>query len=91
MRKLILIVILAHFAMGAHAQGAIASGLFSARRVVKTNLTGYALLSVSLNYEQKLGPKTTAGLLAGYKLPSVIKVRAIGDLEGERQTYTGDV
>jgi len=76
-----------------HAQDAanLASELFSPRRIVKTNLAGYAFLSVSANYEQKTGRKTSVGLMGGYKLPSVIKVKAIGDLDGERQTYTGDV
>ena len=38
---------------------------FSPRRIVKTNLVGCANLAVNLNYEQKLGAKTSAGLLAG--------------------------
>ncbi|MBK9176839.1 MAG: DUF3575 domain-containing protein [Flavobacteriales bacterium] len=59
--------------------------------MIKTNLAGYALLSVGANYEQKVGLKTTVGLLAGYKLPSTIHVEAVGNLDGERQTYTGDV
>lgn len=75
----------------AQEAAAVAGAIFSPRRVIKTNLTGYALLSVSANYEQKTGLKTTLGLLAGYKLPSVIKVEAIGNLDGEKQTYTGDV
>lgn len=81
-------LLLAPFALQAQD---IASALFSPKRIVKTNLTGYALLSVSLNYEQKVGPKTSVGLLAGYKLPSVIHVEAIGSIDGEKQTYTGDV
>ncbi len=75
---------------GQDAGGAV-SALFSPRRVVKTNLAGYAMLSVSANYEQMVGAKTTVGLLGGYKLPNVIHVEAIGNLDGERQTYTGDV
>lgn len=73
-----------------HAQD-IGGALFSPKRIIKTNLAGYALLSVSLNYEQKVGPKTTVGLLAGYKLPNVIHVEAVGSIDGEKQTYTGDV
>ena len=73
-----------------HAQDAVAS-LFSPRRIVKTNLAGYANLAVNLNYEQKLGSKTSAGLLAGYKLPTVIHVEAVGTIDGEKQTYTGDI
>jgi hypothetical protein len=77
-----------------HAQdvaSGIAAGLLSPQRVVKTNLVGYAFLSVNANYEQKTGTRTTVGLLAGYKLPSTITVNAIGNLDGERQTYTGEV
>lgn len=74
------------------AQGAPAVGaLFAPKRIIKTNLAGYPFLSVSANYEQKTGLKTSVGLLAGYKLPTVIRVEAIGELDGERQTYTGDV
>lgn len=74
-----------------HAQEAVVAELFSPRRIIKTNLAGYAGLAVNLNYEQKIGGKTTIGLLGGYKLPSTIKVEAIGDLDGERQRYTGEV
>ncbi|MFZ1694181.1 MAG: DUF3575 domain-containing protein [Flavobacteriales bacterium] len=70
---------------------ATAAGLFSPRRIVKTNLVGYANLAVNLNYEQKTGTKTSVGLLAGYKLPTVIHIEAIGTIDGEKQTYTGDV
>lgn len=69
----------------------LASQVFAPRRIVKTNLLGYALLSVNVNYEQKVGLKTSVGLMGGYKLPSVIHVDAIGELDGENQTYSGDV
>ncbi|MCB9184116.1 MAG: DUF3575 domain-containing protein [Flavobacteriales bacterium] len=65
--------------------------LFSPKRIVKTNLAGYAWLSANVNYEQKTGLKTSVGLLGGYKLPTVIHVSALGDLDGEKQTYTGDI
>ena len=76
-----------------HAQDAapVANALFSPKSILKTNLAGYALLTVSANYEYKTGPKTSVGLLAGYKLPSTIHVEAIGELDGQNQTYTGDV
>ncbi len=76
-----------------HAQEAapVVGELFSPRRIVKTNLAGYALLTVNANYEQKLGLKTSVGLLGGYKLPSTIRVEAIGKLDGENQTYSGDI
>ena len=73
------------------APTSLASEVFSPRRIIKTNLAGYALLVVNANYEQKVGLKTSVGLLGGYKLPSVIKVDAIGDLSGEQQTYSGEV
>lgn len=75
----------------AQAPTSIGGALFSPRRIVKTNLAGYAMLAVNANYEQKTGPKTSVGLLGGYKLPSVIHVKAIGELDGENQTYTGDI
>ncbi|HRD52776.1 MAG TPA: DUF3575 domain-containing protein [Flavobacteriales bacterium] len=90
MKHLILGSALLFSASNAQAQAA-AGGLFSPRRIVKTNLVGYANLAVNLNYEQKVGTKTSVGLLAGYKLPTVIHVKAIGTIDGERQTYTGDV
>lgn len=93
MKKLIAIalVLLALPAARAQSEPSIASALFSPKRIVKTNLAGYAWLSASLNYEQKTGLKTSVGLLSGYKFPSVIKVEAIGELDGERQTYAGEV
>lgn len=80
--------------MGAitHAQVAdAAAALFSPKRIVKTNLAGYALLVANVNYEQKTGLKTSVGLLGGYKLPSTIKVEAIGRIDGESQKYTSEV
>lgn len=77
-----------------HAQDAAstaASALFSPRRIVKTNLAGYALLAVNANYEQKVGVRTSVGLLGGYKLPQTIRLEGIGKLDGESQTYTGDI
>lgn len=91
MKHLLLCSTLLLGATALHAQEAVVSELFSPRRIVKTNLAGYAGLAVNLNYEQKIGGKTSIGLLGGYKLPSTIKVEAIGDLDGERQTYTGEV
>lgn len=46
---------------------------------------------MNLNYEQKTGTKMSVGLLAGYKLPAVIRIEAIGTNDGEKQAYTGDV
>lgn len=74
------------------AQGELAAAtLFSPRRIIKTNLAGYAFLSINANFEQKTGGNTSVGLLGGYKLPTVVKVEAIGELDGERQRYTGDI
>lgn len=69
----------------------VTNALFSPKSIIKTNLAGYALLTVSANYEYKTSPKTSVGLLAGYKIPSTIHVEAIGELDGQNQTYTGDV
>lgn len=77
--------------LSAQKSDAPLSDLFAPKRIVKTNLAGYALLAVSANYEQQVGRHTSVGLLGGYKLPSVIKVSAIGDLDGENQTYAGEV
>jgi|GEM_PF-3156619 len=76
-----------------HGQDAapVVDAAFSPRRIVKTNLAGYALLVVNANYEQKVGLKTSVGLMGGYKLPSTIQVDAIGELDGENQTYSGEV
>jgi hypothetical protein len=90
MKKLLIATALFVSSASLNAQDAVSS-LFAPKRIVKTNLAGYALLSVSANYEQKTGGKTSVGLLAGYKLPSVIKVEAIGTFDGDQQTYTGDV
>jgi hypothetical protein len=90
MKQFLIATALLASSAAAHAQGPVPS-LFAPKRIVKTNLVGYALLSVNANYEQKTGGKTSVGLLAGYKLPNVIKVEAIGTIDGEKQTYTGDV
>lgn len=84
------LLLIAPCAMAQNESG-LAQVIFSPKRIVKTNLAGYALLSVNVNYEQKTGPNTSVGLLGGYKLPSTIRVEAIGNLDGENQTYTGDV
>lgn len=75
----------------AQSAAGAAAELFSPRRIVKTNLVSYAFLVVNANYEQKVGLRTSVGLMGGYKLPSVIHVEAIGELDGENQTYTGDI
>lgn len=69
----------------------VVDALFSPKRIVKTNLVSYGVLSINANYEQKVGSRTSVGLLTGYKVPSVIHVEAIGELDGVNQTYTGDV
>lgn len=93
MKKLMIAMALLLSAGITHGQEAtsLASQVFSPRRIIKTNLLGYALLSVNVNYEQKVGLRTSVGLMGGYKLPSVIHVDAIGELDGENQTYSGDV
>ncbi|MBL0127466.1 MAG: DUF3575 domain-containing protein [Flavobacteriales bacterium] len=93
MKRILLLSALCFSAAIGHAQDAtgLLGEVFSAKRIVKTNLVGYAFLSVNANYEQKTGPNTSVGLLAGYKLPSTIHVEAIGNLDGENQTYSGDV
>lgn len=75
----------------AQEASSVASALFDARHLVKTNLAGYALLAVNANYEYKVGPVASVGLLGGYKLPTVIKVDGIGDLDGYHQTYSGEI
>lgn len=75
----------------AQAQDAAVSDIFAPKRVIKTNLAGYTVMSIGLNYEQVVGTKTTVGLLTAYKIPSVITVNAIGKIDGENQKYTGDI
>jgi hypothetical protein len=75
----------------AQAVAAAVDEVFAPKYMVKTNLLSYAWLSVNAHYEQKLGPKMSVGLLAGYKLPTTVHVDAIANIEGENQTYTGDI
>jgi hypothetical protein len=93
MKKLMLGTALLLASSHIHAQdaGTVASAVFSPRAILKTNLVGYAWLSANLNYEYKAGLNTSVGLLAGYKIPSVIHISALGDLKGDQQTYTGDI
>ena len=78
-------------AVNAQSAGDGVAAVFGAKRIVKTNLVGYAFLVANVNYEQKTGTKTSVGLLGGYKLPSTIKIEAIGRIDGESQKYTGEV
>jgi len=64
---------------------------FSPKSIVKINLVGYSMLSINANYEYKVGPKTSVGLLGGYKIPSTFTLNAIGDLDDETMTYTGEI
>ncbi|MBL7980304.1 MAG: DUF3575 domain-containing protein [Flavobacteriales bacterium] len=75
----------------AQEAAAVVSEVFAPRYMLKTNVASYAWLSVNANYEQKVGPKITVGLLGGYKLPTVVHVDAIANIDGENQTYTGDI
>lgn len=84
-----LLIPAASFAQEPAAQ--VASAILGPRSVVKTNLVGLALLSVNANYEYKVGPNTSVGLLAGYKVESTFTLNAIGNIDGEDQTYTGDI
>jgi hypothetical protein len=69
----------------------VLNAVFAPKSIVKINLVGYAMLSLNANYEYKVGPKTTVGLLGGYKIPSTFTLDAIGTLDGESQTYTGEI
>lgn len=64
---------------------------FPAKYILKTNLVGLAMYSINLNYEVKTSPRTSAGLLTGYKIPSTITVKAVGELDGDRMDYTGEI
>lgn len=64
---------------------------FAPKSIVKINLIGYAMLSINANYEYKTGPQTSVGLLAGYKIPSTFTLDAIGTLDDETMTYTGEI
>lgn len=93
MKRLLVLTTAIVTGMAGNAQvaPAIAAAVFSPKRIVKTNLAGYALLVVNAHYEQKVGPKTSVGLMAGYKLPQTIRVDAVGRIDGESQRYTGDI
>jgi hypothetical protein len=69
----------------------VASSAFAPKSIIKINVVGYAMLSLNANYEYKVGPKVTVGLLGGYKIPSTFTLDAIGQLDGESQTYTGEI
>jgi hypothetical protein len=84
-------LVLSATALSGQDAASVASEVLSPRRVIKTNLVGYALFSINANYEQKVGKHTTVGMLGGYKLPSTYTVDAIGELDGENQTYTGEI
>ncbi len=75
----------------AQTTAAVVDEVFAPKFMVKTNLLSYAWLSVNANYEQKVGPKMSVGLLGGYKLPTTIQVDAIANIDGENQTYTGEI
>lgn len=93
MKKLLFSMLICPGLLSVQAQDAtgLASAVLSPKRVIKTNLVGYAFVSVNANYEQKVGTRTSVGLLAGYKVPTTIRLEAIGKLDGENQTYTGDI
>lgn len=69
----------------------VVSELIGPRSVIKINLVGYGMLSLNANYEYKVGTQTSVGLLGGYKIPSTFTLNAIGNIDGENQTYTGDI
>jgi hypothetical protein len=93
MKKLVLCLSLVLSGTVSQAQepAAVVNQVFAPRRIIKVNLVGYAMLSINANYEQKVGARTSVGLLAGYKIPSFYTVDAIGNLDGENQTYTGEI
>lgn len=73
---------------------AVASDLFNAKHIVKTNLVGYVFYSITANYEAKTGEATSVGLLGGYKLPQTITVDGIAknlNEEEDSQSYTGEI
>lgn len=75
----------------AQDEGGILKEAFAAKHIVKTNLVGLAMYSVNANYETKTGPNTSVGLLAGYRLSNPFTVEGIGDLDGEKMTYAGEI
>ncbi len=94
MKKLLTVLALLLNMASGHAQEAAPALLkeaFAPKWMLKTNLLAYGLLSITLNYEQKVGRKTSVGLLGGYKVPSTIQVAAFGELDGEHQDYAGEV
>ncbi|MCC6937782.1 MAG: DUF3575 domain-containing protein [Flavobacteriales bacterium] len=69
----------------------VADMAFSPKSIIKFNLVGYSMLSLNANYEYKVGPKTSVGMLTGYKIPSTFTLDAIGNLDDETMTYTGEI
>ncbi len=92
LNRLFILSIIASISLCQQVQSQDLGGeLFGAKYIVKTNLVGWAFYSINANYEYKAGPNTSVGLLGGYKIPTTFTVDAIGELDGENQTYTGEI
>lgn len=69
---------------------AVARSFTTPTHIIKTNLPAYGLGSVNLNYEYRLGQKTSLGLMGNYSLSNTeISVSAAADLSSGKQEYDG--
>lgn len=65
---------------------------FQSNFVLKTNLIADAFTAVNLNFEAKIGPTSSIGVLAGYKLKREIDLSGfVVDSEGDKYNYEGKI
>ncbi len=88
MKKLVSILSAIAFCISASAQVDLGP-----RNIIKTNLTGLGLYTITANYEFKLNEQFSVGMLGGYKIPKTYTLEAAasstssnGDL-----AYTGQI
>ncbi|MFY0644853.1 MAG: DUF3575 domain-containing protein [Bacteroidia bacterium] len=86
MKKLISLFILSAICLGANAQ----------TMVVKTNLLGYGLAAVDLttinaNFEYKISPKNSIGIVGAIKPASTMTLKATGTTNDDKLQYTGEI
>ena len=86
MKKLVSILLFSVFCFGAQAQTMVA----------KTNLLGYGLAAVDLttinaNFEYKISPKNSIGIVGAIKPSSTFTLEATGSTSDDKLAYTGEI
>ena len=85
MKKGILIAVILAFTSFAYAQ------IPAPRSIIKTNLLAYTTSTINLNYEYKVAPKFSVGLITGYTLPVTRTLDASGTSSSGKATYNGEI